>query len=105
MDHQAHGTRITIRELQRNAADVLDHVQAGCSFTITRHGVTAARIVPPDPAEEAVERAIAAGVLDPAVLDDLPSTAEVTEISREPSPPGTRLGSDAVLSLRDEDPA
>jgi prevent-host-death family protein len=105
MDGQVHDIRITIRELQRNAADVFDRAQNGCSFVVTRHGETVGRIVPPDPAEEAVERAVAAGVLDPAVLDDLPSTAEVTEIPREPSPPGTRLGSDAVLSLRDEDPA
>lgn len=97
-----HDEHITIRELQRNAADVFDRARQGHTFTVTRHGETVGRIVPPDPAEEAIERAIAAGILDPAALADLPAADEVSSMPRESSPPGTRLGSEAIMSMRDE---
>ncbi|MGH3518640.1 MAG: hypothetical protein ACRDQ7_14720 [Haloechinothrix sp.] len=60
------------------------------------------RILPPDPVEEALEKAIAEGVLDPNVLDGLPSTAEVASTTREPSSPGRRPGSDAIIALRED---
>jgi prevent-host-death family protein len=94
--------RISIRELQRNAADVLDRARQGESFVVTRRGETVARILPPDAAEEAVAQAIADGVLDPAVLDSLP-LAEDLPGPREASPPGTRLGSEAILAMREDD--
>ncbi|MFD3507418.1 type II toxin-antitoxin system Phd/YefM family antitoxin [Nocardia sp. NPDC058666] len=95
-------TMITIRELQRNAADVFDRARRGQHFTVTRHGETVGRILPPDPAEEAIEQAIANGILDPAILDQLPTGHDTAAIPREPSPPGTRLGSEAIIALRDE---
>jgi prevent-host-death family protein len=93
---------VTIRELQRNAADIIKRVQEGHTILITRWGEVVGQIVPPDPARAAIDRAIAAGLLDPAVLDTLPTGAEVREIVREPSPPGTNRGSDAVIRLREE---
>lgn len=102
MSAEAHDTHITIRELQRNAADVFDRARRGHNFIVTRRGETVGRILPPDPAEEAVEKAIADGVLDAALLATLPSTADVANIEREPSPPKTRRGTDALLELRDE---
>lgn len=103
MECSAHDEQVTIRELQRNAADVFDRARQGHTFVVTRHGETVGRIVPPDPAEEAVAAAIAAGILDPATVAELPSTADVADIEREPSPPGTRLGSEAISSARDEE--
>ncbi|WP_158675791.1 type II toxin-antitoxin system Phd/YefM family antitoxin [Nocardia stercoris] len=103
MEHSAPDEKISIRELQRNAADVFDRARQGSSFLVTRHGEPVGRIVPPDPAEEAIAHAIAAGVLDPAVLADLPSAAEAADMTPEPSDPGTRAGSVEIESLRDEE--
>lgn len=101
MSQQLHDKPITIRELQRNAAEIFDRAARGESFLVTRRGETVGRILPPDPADEAVQRAIAAGVLDSAVLDSLPSTADLPR-QAESSPPGTRLGSDAIDALRED---
>ncbi|MFD4430970.1 type II toxin-antitoxin system Phd/YefM family antitoxin [Nocardia sp. NPDC058497] len=68
--------RITIRELQRNAADVFDRVRRGQTFVVTRHGETIGRIVPPDPAEEALEQAIASGCSTPQSWTDCPPEAK-----------------------------
>lgn len=102
MSRQTHDEPITIRELQRNAAEVFDRARHGQAFVVTRRGETVGRILPPDPAEEAVERAIADGVLDASVLDALPTTAELPG-QREASPPSTRLGSDAIAAMREAD--
>lgn len=103
MDLDVHDERITIRELQRNAAEVFDRARSGQSFTVTKRGETVGRILPPDPAEEAIDQAIANGVLDASVLDSLPTTDDLPEGPREASPPGTRLGSEAIIALREEE--
>jgi len=97
---ELHDERITIRELQRNAAEVFDRAREGQSFIVTRRGETVGRILPPDPAEEALDQAVADGVLDAAVLDAVPSTAELPG-PRESSPPGSRLGSEAIIAMRE----
>ncbi|GHC98370.1 hypothetical protein GCM10007079_52650 [Nocardiopsis terrae] len=92
--------RITIRELQRNAADVFDRAGRGESFTVTRRGVTVGRVLPPDDAEEALTAAVDRGLIDPHDLDDLPTAGEAVGMVREESPPGSRLATDALAELR-----
>ncbi|MGW5875014.1 type II toxin-antitoxin system Phd/YefM family antitoxin [Nocardiopsis terrae] len=92
--------RITIRELQRNAADVFDRAGRGESFTVTRRGVTVGRVLPPDEAEEALTAAVDRGLIDPHDLDDLPTAGEAVGMVREESPPGSRLATDALAELR-----
>lgn len=94
--------RVTIRELQRNAAELFDRARGGAHFVVTRRGEEVGRIVPPDPAAEAVQEAVASGVLDPNVLDGLLAVDDVVDQPGEPSPAGTRLGSEAVMALREE---
>ncbi|WP_436885633.1 type II toxin-antitoxin system Phd/YefM family antitoxin [Nocardiopsis dassonvillei] len=98
MEHQ-----ITIRELQRNTAEVIDRARRGEHFLITRHGEVVGRLVPPDPAEEALAKAVDNGLIDLRDLESLPMAEEAAGMRREPSPPGTRLASDALLELREEE--
>ncbi|WP_306367682.1 type II toxin-antitoxin system Phd/YefM family antitoxin [Nocardiopsis sp. CC223A] len=98
MEHQ-----ITIRELQRNTAEVIDRARRGEHFLITRHGEIVGRLVPPDPAEEALTRAVNNGLIDLRDLESLPTAGEAAGMPREPSPAGTRPASDALLELREEE--
>ncbi|GAB3722909.1 hypothetical protein GCM10027590_25330 [Nocardiopsis nanhaiensis] len=95
--------RITIRELQRNAAEVFDRAGRGETFTVTRRGVTVGRVLPPDEAEEALTDAVDRGLIDPRDLDALPKAGEAVGMVREESPPGTRLATDALAELRSEE--
>ncbi|MEU0240091.1 type II toxin-antitoxin system prevent-host-death family antitoxin [Nocardiopsis sp. NPDC006198] len=103
MDTEVKDHQITIRELQRRAADVFDRARRGESFTVTRHGEVVGRVLPPDPAEEALTRAVDRGVIDLRDLESLPRAAEAADLPREESPPGTRLATDALAELREED--
>jgi prevent-host-death family protein len=95
--------RITIREIQRNAADVFDRVRRGESFVVTKHGEVVGRVSPPDPAEEALTQAVDRGLIDPRDLEVLPTAGEASRMPREDSPPHTRLATDALAELRAED--
>lgn len=102
MNAEAYEQRVSIRQLQRNAAEFFDRARRGENFVVTRRGEAIGRIVPPDPVEEAISGAIADGVLDSDALAELPSTAEFLDGPMDPSPPGTRLGSEAISELREE---
>jgi prevent-host-death family protein len=92
---------LSIRELQRNAADVMTRVEHGTSYVITRHGQTVGRLLPPEPGDEAINQAIAAGILDAGDLAHARTAAEVARITPEPTDePGSRPVSDALAELR-----
>lgn len=93
---------VTIRELQRNAAEIFKRVQEGHTVLVTRWGEIIGQITPPDPAEEAVAKAIAAKVLDPRVLDSLPTGMEALEGGPEPLPPGAETTAEVLDRLREE---
>lgn len=92
---------ISIRDLQRNAARVMSQVEHGRSYVVTRHGRTVGRLLPPDPADEAIDRAVAAGLLDVTGLARARTAAQVARIPREPAD-GDRARplSDALAELR-----
>ena len=103
MTNAVHDERITMREFLRSAAEVFEQVRQGRSFAITRYGEVVGRITPPDPVDEALARAVAEGILDPTAIQTLAPASQDVGIPREPSPPGSRLGSDAITALREEE--
>lgn len=103
MDAETTDVVISIRELQRNAADVMSRVERGCSFRISRHGRTVGRLLPPDPAEEAISRAVAKGILDAEALTSVRTAAEVARIPRKPTEPGERPLSEILAELRQDE--
>lgn len=98
----ANTDHVTIRELQRHTRDVLDRAVAEGQIYITKHGRTIARILPPDPAEEQINAAIAAGILDPRALTEAYTNGEVLE-RFAPATRSSAEGSltDTVIELRD----
>lgn len=93
--------RISIRDLQRNAAAVMTRVEQGMSYVITRHGRTIGRLLPPAPGDEAISQAIAEGIIDAGDLAHARTAAQVARITPEPATdPGSRHASDALAELR-----
>jgi len=93
--------QVSIRELQRNAAAVFHRVEHGETVAVTRHGRTVARILPPDPAEQALARAAEAGILDLEALAKAPTAARLAKAPRVPQKAGERPLSKALEELRD----
>ncbi len=92
--------KITVRDLQRNAGAVLKRLEHGQTITVTRHGRTVARILPPDPAEEALNQAVAEGILDTAELSRARTAAQTARIRREQPSPDGDVASQALQDLR-----
>lgn len=100
MSEDAQDVTITVRDLQRNAAAVLKRLECGETFTVTRHGRTVARILPPDPAEEAINQAVADGVIERADLARARTAAQTAKVRREPASPAGDVSSRALQELR-----
>lgn len=101
MNAKAPDNSLSIRELQRNAADVMTRVEHGTSYVITRHGRMVGRLLPPEPGEQAISQAITAGILDAEDLAHARTAAQVARITPEPTgEPGRRPASDALKELR-----
>ncbi|MFF6997551.1 type II toxin-antitoxin system Phd/YefM family antitoxin [Streptomyces sp. NPDC008313] len=103
MESDEREVKITVRDLQRNAAAVIKRLEHGETITVTRHGRTVARIVPPDPAEEAINQAVADGLIDLTELSRARTAAQTARIKTTPPAPGESSPSQALAELRDED--
>ena len=103
-DRPTTADRVTIRDLQRHTSEVLERAREHGVIHVTKHGKTIARILPPDPAEEQINAAIAAGILDPRALSEPYTNRQMAEefsaATRTSS--GSSL-TEAVLSLREEE--
>ncbi len=67
------------------------------------HPATTPGNQPTQAARDAIARAIASGVLEIDSLDDLPLAGEAADMPLEPRNPDGPTGSEAVMSLRDEE--
>lgn len=66
-----------------------------------RHGRTVGRLLPPDPADEAINRAVADGILDMTGRAGARTAAEVARITPEPAAEaGKRPLTDVLAELR-----
>lgn len=95
--------KITVRDLQRNAAAVLKRLELGETITVTRHGRTVARIIPPDPAEEAINQAAADGLIDLTELSRARTAAQTARIRTAPSSADDKPLSETLAELRDDE--
>lgn len=98
--------RVSIRELQRHTGKVLERVASSDSgqIFITKHGRVIARILPPGPAEEQINAAIAAGIPDPRALTAPNTGADLLRDSAPaPARPGRKPLSDIVIELRESE--
>lgn len=97
MSEERSDNSLSIRELQRNAAEVMTRVEHGASYVITRHGRTVGLLSPPD----AGDQAIAPGILDSREFAHARTAAQVARIVPEPTEdPDSRPASEALAELR-----
>ncbi len=94
-------TRVPIRQLQRDASDLVRRARAGEQIDITSHGKLAARLLPPDPEDEVWQRLIDRGLVDP----NQGKPGGLSGWRTPPRRPGEDTGSltEALLELRDEE--
>jgi prevent-host-death family protein len=91
--------RIGVRELRQHASLYVDLAEKGYTVDITNRGRLVARLVPIQEPESALERLIAAGILEPAedpgdLLDVEPGP---------PVPPGQPTASEILQQMREEE--
>jgi prevent-host-death family protein len=95
---------ITVRELARHTADVLERVAAGERIEVTRNGEPVAVLIAPDAEEVTVRGLTKVGILPP---DWREQQAELFRDLRENPPPPTPLGqrplSEVLIEMRDEE--
>jgi antitoxin (DNA-binding transcriptional repressor) of toxin-antitoxin stability system len=103
MDVPPAAETVTIRELQRDTAGVFERLGEGGAIAITRRGETIGFLVPPDPAERALRKAVADGILDPAAFAQAPTGADTARATRRQLPPGGQSLSDLVADRRIEE--
>jgi prevent-host-death family protein len=90
--------RIGIRELRQHASVYVDLVEKGQTVDITNRGRLVARLVPAAEPESALERLIAAGIIEPAE-----EPGNLLEIPPGPPvPPGHLTISEALQEQRQD---
>ena len=96
--------QITVRELSRHTAQVLERVVAGERFEITRNGQPVAVLSPPDIEEVTIRGLIKAGILPPDWRERQKELfQELYENPPPPTPPGQKPLSQVLIEMREEE--
>lgn len=95
--------QITVRELARHTAKVLERVGGGETFEITRNGEPVAMLSPPDIEEVTIRGLIKAGILPP---DWRERQAKLRQWLRDheplPAEPGDKPLSETLIEMRED---
>jgi prevent-host-death family protein len=96
--------QITVRELSRHTAQVLERVDAGETIEVTRNGEPVAVLSPPDVEEATVRGLIKAGIL-PADWRERQAALRQHLLDNPPPPaePGQRPLSEILIEMREEE--
>lgn len=96
--------QVTVRELSRHTAEVLERVREGETIEVTRNGEPVAVLSPPDIEEVTIRGLIKAGILPP---DWREQQAELRQWLRDyeppPTPPDQKPLSEALIEMRNEE--
>ena len=102
-EHMTDMPQVTIRELSRNTAEVLERVAAGEEIEVTRNGQPMAVLRAPDPVDMKMRELIKAGVIPPDVLKRQATVLSRLRASRAPATPGQKSGSAIIAEMREEE--
>lgn len=95
--------QITVRELARNTAQVLERVGAGERFEVTRNGEPVAILSPPDIEEITIRGLIKVGILPPDWrARQMTLKRYIRDHPPLPAEPGERPLSETVSEMRED---
>src|SRR6266545_5025797 len=92
--------QITVRELARNTAQVLERVGAGESIEITRNGEPVAVLSPPDIEDITIRGLIKAGYVSPNWQQEKAELLDELRAHRAKTAPGKRPLSQVLIEMR-----
>jgi prevent-host-death family protein len=102
-EHMADMRQVTIRELSRNTAEVLERVAAGEEIEVTRNGRPVAVLRAPDPVDVKMRELIKAGVITPDLVQRQQKILNRLRTTRTPLQPGQQPLSEVILEERDRE--
>jgi antitoxin (DNA-binding transcriptional repressor) of toxin-antitoxin stability system len=96
--------QVTIRELARNTAEVLERVAAGEEIEITRNGQPVALLRAPDPVDVKMRELVKSGVIPPDLLQRQAELLRQMEMNPPPpTDPGMEPASETLMKMRSEE--
>jgi prevent-host-death family protein len=103
-EHMTDMRQVTIRELSRNTAEVLERVAAGEEIEVTRNGRPVAVLRAPDPVDVKMRELIKAGVITPDLLKRQANLLQDLE-NKPPRPgdPGMESTTETLVKMRHEE--
>lgn len=103
-EHMTDMRQVTIRELARNTAEVLERVAAGEEIEITKNGRPVALLRAPDPEDVKFRELVRAGIIPPDLLKQQQELLRSLEQNPPPpAEPGTELASETLINMRREE--
>ena len=93
---------VTVRELVRNTAEVLDRVAAGERIEITRNGQSVAVMTAPDPAELTMKAFVKAGIF-PEDWQERQTKLFTRLADRRSRTTLAKSASETLIEMRDEE--
>ena len=101
-EHMTDMRQVTIRELARNTAEVLERVAAGEEIEITKNGRPVALLRAPDPQDVKFRELVRAGIIPADLAKKQEQALARLRASRAPAKPGQPSGSDIIAEMREE---
>jgi antitoxin (DNA-binding transcriptional repressor) of toxin-antitoxin stability system len=103
-EHMTDMPQVTIRELSRNTAEVVERVAAGEEIEVTRNGQPVAVMHAPDPVDMKMRELVKAGVIPPDILQRQAEFLRRMELNPPPpADPGMEPASETLIKMRREE--
>jgi prevent-host-death family protein len=103
-EHMTDMPQVTIRELARNTAEVMERVANGEEIEVTRNGRPVAVLRPPDPEDVKLRELVKARIIPSDLLQQQAELLrQLEETPPPPTEPGMEPASETLIKMRREE--